>query len=182
MTITLVRVCLLSLAVAFSLSAFACVGPQGPPGPPGPPASSEGPPYVWICAPANNLFAENGNSGSLYVFNASSATANIAAHLLDEKGANLAGVAIPGTNSGLTYPGQQGNATHALLPAHTFTIRWLLPRFPQDSGLPFGDLPVTNLLANRSTAIRVTSDQPIAVSAEYQLTDANTIPCSRVTK
>ena len=180
MTITLVRICNLSLAITLLLTAVACTGPQGPPGPPG---VGEGPPFVWICAPAENIFARQGNFGSVYVFNASLATANIAVHLLDQNGANLAGIAIPGEQSGQHYPGQPGNTTRALLPAHTSTVRWHLPLFPDNSGPTGINLdPAANLLANRSTTIRVTSDQQIVVSAEYELTDTHTISCSRLTK
>ncbi len=184
MTIALGRVWISSMAVAFLLTSLACSGSQAPPGPPSSasPPGSDAPPHVWICAPANSFFAQNGNFGSLYVFNGSSATANLAVHFLDDKGTNLAGVAIPGAQSGENYPGQPGNTTKTLLPAHTLIIAWRLPKFAQDLGGVMGNLgPAADQLANRSTSIRVTSDQPIFVSAEYHLTDTHPIACGRLT-
>ena len=180
MTITLMRVCFSLLAVAFLMSTVACVGPQGPPGPAGP---GGGPPYVWICTPAhfalvaNNLVAGN-TVADLYVFNEGSTSANIAVHILDKDGANLAGLPIPGGGGpSAVYPGQTGNTTQALLPAHTLILQWLLPNIPQNQ---FGS--AINQLANVSTSIRVVSDQPIAVSSNFQLNGVHPIPCSLLPK
>src|ERR1700741_3363201 len=83
-----------------TLSGFvACVGPQGPPGPPGPSGSGGGPPYVWVCTPASYPNAGSNTAADLYVFNGSSATANVAVHILDKNGNNLAGANIQGTST-----------------------------------------------------------------------------------
>jgi hypothetical protein len=44
-------------------------GPAGPPGPPGPPgspgSSSAGPPFIWVCTPANyNISGNHGADGT----------------------------------------------------------------------------------------------------------------------
>src|SRR5713101_9738259 len=65
-------------------------GPQGPAGPQGPqgPAGSSagGPPFVWVCTPANYDIGNNGNNNDIDIFNGSSTTANVAAHFLAKDG------------------------------------------------------------------------------------------------
>src|SRR5437763_3705875 len=56
-------------------------GPAGPQGPAG--TSAGGPPYVWVCTPAN-YFSGSNTSAALFVFNGSSSTANVAVHLLSK--------------------------------------------------------------------------------------------------
>jgi hypothetical protein len=132
---------------------IACVGPQGPPGPPGPSGSRGGPPYVWICTPAQ--FPNAGTStGSIYVFNGSSSTANVAVNFLGRDGNNLAGVTVPGSNPAATYPGEAGATTVPLPAAHTRRVPYVTP--------DTGGKGVTNV----SFSVRVTSDQPIAVGAD----------------
>src|SRR5215470_17696242 len=64
-------------------------GPQGPQGPAG--ASAGGPPFVWACTPAFFPGSPSNNiQTNLYIFNGSSTTANVAMHLLDKNGNNLA--------------------------------------------------------------------------------------------
>ncbi|MDX6403308.1 MAG: hypothetical protein QOH70_763 [Blastocatellia bacterium] len=46
-------------AVVLLMAPIACVGPQGPQGAPGPSGSGGGPPYIWVCTPA-----QYGNGGS----------------------------------------------------------------------------------------------------------------------
>ncbi|MFL6246634.1 MAG: hypothetical protein ACJ74H_11455 [Thermoanaerobaculia bacterium] len=148
------------------------VGPQGPQGPPGPagptgpqgPAGADGvdgdsaggPPYVVVCAPS--IIAVGNNSyAALHVFNGGTATANVSVHFLSKTGVNLAGVAVPGAtppNPGdpvPTYPGQSGAATVPLAPNNTLLYNWITP------------ISTTDLSGNIPTAIKVTSDQPIAV-------------------
>src|SRR6266550_3891697 len=124
MNITLMRrACIACFALVFLIGTFACVGPQGPPGPGG---SGGGPPYVWVCTPAS--FPNAGTStGSIYVFNGSSSTANVAVNFLDNAGNNLAGVTVPGSSPAATYPGEAGATTVPLAAAHTRDIAFVTP-------------------------------------------------------
>jgi hypothetical protein len=141
-------------------------GPTGPAGPPGP--SSGGPPFVWACTPAH--FPNAGSStGNIYVFNASSSTAAIAVNFLDRDGANLAGITIPGSAPTATYPGEAGASTVSLDAGHTRDIPFVTPA---TGG------PVTNV----SFTVRVTSDQPIAVGADFSFSGFHPIPCSLVAR
>src|SRR5262249_46826128 len=71
-------------------------GPQGPQGPQGPPGSSAGgPPFVWVCTPANFPNSAGSPRADIYVFNGGSTTANVAVNILDKSGTNLTGVTIP---------------------------------------------------------------------------------------
>ena len=133
-------------------------GPAGPPGPPGPPGpSSGGAPFVWICTPAHRPLSSGSPRDDVYVFNGNSSTANIAVNILDKDGNNLAGLNIPGSNPVKTYPGEAGAATVALLPAHTRDVDWVMP--DADAGPAF---------TNVAFSVRVTSDQPIVVGANFQ--------------
>ena len=146
-------------------------GPQGPQGPQG--ASAGGPPFVWVCTPA---FAPGeGTLGGnfrqdLYVFNGGSSTANVAVHIFDKNGNNLAGVAIPGaTSAPLTYPGQMGTATVTVAPLNTLIDTWQLPN----------DAPAGG--PNVSVSVQVISDQPVAVGSGFQVLGAS-VPCSLLPK
>ena len=126
-------------------------GPTGPQGPPG--ADAGGPPFVWVCTPAN-VDIGNNNSGEIDIFNGSSDTsANVAAHFLAKDGTNLAGASIPGTNPVATYPGQTGSDTVALGPRNTLNIPYQI-----GAGIRAND---NGLLAS----VAVTSDQPIVVGS-----------------
>lgn len=102
----------------------------------------------------------------LYVFNGSTTTANVAVHILDKNGVNRSGVNIPGSNPAANYPGQTGAATVPVAAANTLIVGWV---FPQDS--PEGG-------ANVSATVRVVSDQPIAVSSNFQWGGYKPLPCS----
>ena len=91
----------------------------------------------------------------LYVFNGSSTTANVAVHILDELGNNLAGVAVPGAG-GATYPGQTGSSTVAVSSLNTLVVTWKMPP----------DLPEGG--SNISHTATVTSDQPIVVGIDLE--------------
>ncbi len=141
--------------------ATGATGATGPAGPPGP--SSGGPPFVWVCTPAH--FPHAGTStGDIYVFNGSSSTANIAVNFLGRDGNNLAGVAVPGAG-GPTYPGEAGASTVTLDAGHTRDVAFNTPDTTD---------PVTNV----SFTVRVTSDQPIAVGADFVFSGFHPIPCS----
>jgi hypothetical protein len=87
----------------------------------------------------------------LYVFNGGTSTANVAVHIFDENGNNLAGVHIPAaTIAPTTYPGQTGSATVTVDPLHTLITEWQLP----------DDTPPA---INISTSVQVISDQPVVV-------------------
>jgi hypothetical protein len=106
----------------------------------------------------------------VYVFNGSSATANIAVHILDKDGNNLAGVTIPGSSPAAIYPGQTGASTEVLLVGHTKIVTW---QTPQDNP-PGGP--------NVSSTVRVISDQPIAVGSDFQFSGFKPLPCSLLPK
>jgi hypothetical protein len=148
-------------------------GPQGPQGPQGPAGSSAGgPPFVWVCTPA--FFPGLGSLGGgtprtdLYVFNGSSMTANVAIHILDKDGNNLAGVTIPGSSPVIPYPGQTGAGTVTVSPSQTLITTWTLPTDAPSGG------------PNVSATVTVTSDQPIAVGSNFSLGAA--VPCSLLPK
>jgi len=173
MNTTLQRASLSCLVFTFLTALVACVGPQGPPGPPGPSGSGGGPPYVWVCTPASYPNAGSHTDADLYVFNGSSATANVAVHILDKNGNNLSGANIPGTSPAATYPGQTGSATVTLAGANNLNVRWKTPI----AGGPGFD-GVTNV----ATAVRVTSDQPITVGSNFQWSGFKPLPCSLLPK
>jgi hypothetical protein len=138
-------------------------GPQGPAGPAGPQGepgvdgvNAGGPPYVVVCAPS--IVALGNNSyAALHVFNGGTATANVSVHFLSKTGVNLAGVAVPGATPPSpgdpvpTYPGQSGAATVPIPPDNTLLYNWTTP------------IATPDLSGNIPTAIKVTSDQPVAV-------------------
>jgi hypothetical protein len=166
MSITLVRRASIGFLALVILSLP--IGCQGPPGPPG--ASASGPPYVWVCTPAFYPTSAGNPRADLYIFNGSSATANIAVHILDKDGNNLSGVIIPGSSPAVPYPGQTGASTEALLAGHTKVVTW---QIPQDSP-PAGP--------NVSATIRVISDQPIVVGSDFQFSGFKPLPCSPLPK
>jgi hypothetical protein len=147
-------------------------GPAGPPGPPGPSAAS-GPPYTWVCTPAH--FPNGGGSprSDVYVFNGSGSTANVAVNILDRDGNNLTGVNIPASNPARTYPGEAGAATVPLLPAHTRDVDWVMPQ---------AGAPPTLDHVNVVFSVRVTSDQPVVVGANFQFNGNVPSECSLLPK
>ena len=148
-------------------------GPAGPAGPQGPAGAgaASGPPYVWVCTPAN-FYSGSATNGELYVFNGSALTANIAVHFLHKDGVNLAGAVVPGgspINPGdplPTYPGQSGAATVALLPSNTHVLYWIMAQGNPAAG---GNVPST---------IRVVADQPTAVGLNLHFSGFHPVPCS----
>ena len=126
--------------------------------------SSSGPPFVWVCTPANYDFGNN-TQAEIDVFNASANTANVAVHFLAKNGANLAGQPIPVTNPVVNYPGQTGNATVAIAPLNTLIIPYQI-----GGGLRSQS---NSLLAS----VRVTSDQPIAVGSNLFNGPPQAVPC-----
>jgi len=146
-------------------------GPQGPTGPAG--SSSGGPPYVWICTPAHRPNAAGSPRDDVYVFNGSSSTANIAVNILDRNGANLAGITIPGSSPARTYPGETGATTVALAPAHTRDVDWVMPT---TSGPGFDGI------TNVAITVRVTSDKPIVVGANFEFNGDIPSQCSLLPK
>ena len=145
-------------------------GPQGPQGPQGPAGSSSGgPPFVWVCTPANFPQAASNTRGDVYIFNGSSSTANVALHILDKDGNNLSGVTVPGSSPPVTYPGQTGSATVPLLADHTLDVTFQTPQ------TFLGD-------TNASYTVRVVSDQPVAVGSDFEFSGFHTLPCSLLPK
>jgi hypothetical protein len=167
---------LMIACVAFVLLAIvnACrPGPQGPPGPSGPPGAS-GPPYVWVCTPAHLPNSAGNPRSDVYVFNGSGVTANVAINILDRDGNNLTGVTIPGSNPVRTYPGEAGAATTPLMPAHTRDVDWVMPQAGGGAGFD----GVTNV----AITVRVTSDQPVVVGANFQFNGNMPSQCSLLPK
>ena len=161
-------------ALALLTALGACTpGPRGPSGPPGP-AGASGPPYVWVCTPTHLPNAAGSPRSDLYVFNGSGSTANIAVNILDRDGNNLSGVAIPGANPVRTYPGEAGAATVTLLPAHTRDLDWVMPQ----AGPP----PTFDGVTHVAFSVRVTSDQPIVVGANFQFNGNIPSECSLLPK
>ena len=146
--------------------ATGATGATGPAGPPGP--SSGGPPFVWTCTPGH--FTNGGAStGAIYVFNAGSSNATIAANFLDKDGNNLAGVPIPG-GGGDTYPGEAGASTVTLAAGHTRDIQYKTPE-----AIP----PYTNVVYT----VRITStDQPITAAADLVFSGFHPFPCTLAPK
>lgn len=146
-------------------------GPQGPAGDQGPPGTSAGgPPFVWVCTPAHLPAASGSPRDDVYVFNGSANTATIAVNILDANGNNLAGHTIPG--SATTYPGESGAATVTLAPGHTRDVNWVMPN---TSATPATDTDV-------AFTVRVTSDQPIVVGANFQFNGSIPSQCSLLPK
>ncbi len=149
-------------------------GPQGPQGPQGPAGTSAGgPPFVWVCSPAfapGTATMGTNFRMDLYVFNGSASTANVAVHIFDKDGNNLAGASIPGaTSPPLTYPGQTGSATVTVDPLHTLITTWQLPNDAPTGG------------PNVSTSVQVISDQPVTASSGFGVVGAP-VPCSLLPK
>lgn len=148
-------------------------GPAGPPGPAGAPGSGGGPPYVWVCTPAHRPNAAGSPRDDVYIFNGSTSTANIAVNILDRNGTNLAGVTIPGSSPARTYPGESGSSTVSLAPAHTRDVDWVMPT---TSGPGFDGI------TNVAISVRVTSDKPIVVGANFEFNGDIPSQCSLLPK
>jgi hypothetical protein len=165
--------CLALVILGVVIIASGCQGPPGPPGPAGPSGSGGGAPYVWICTPAHYANAGSNTPADLYVFNGGVASANVAVHILDRDGNNLAGVTVPASTPASTYPGQTGSTTVPLASAHTLHVNW---QTPQAGG------PGLDGITHVSFAVRVTSDQPIVVGSNFQWSGFHPLPCSLLPK
>jgi hypothetical protein len=142
-------------------------GPEGPAGPAGPAGSTAtGPPFTWICTPAHYPLTGGFPRADVYVFNASATTANVAVHILDQNGTNLAGATIPGTSPAQTYPGETGSTTVPVAPSATRDVKWVQPETSPEGG------------PNVSFTVRVVSDQPIAVGTNFGFSGPIPLPCS----
>ena len=104
------------------------------------------------------------------MFNGGGVTANIGVNILDANGNNLAGHTIPG--SAATYPGQTGATTVSLEPAHTRDVNWVMPN---TTSTPATDTDV-------AFSVRVTSDQPIVVGANFQFNGGIPSQCNLLPK
>src|SRR4051812_22920905 len=104
-------------------------GPEGPQGPSG--ASAGGPPYVWICSPANFPGTGSNPRHDIYVFNGSASNANVSVNILDKNGNNLLGHTVPGSNPAALYPGQANASTISVAPANTYNLNWFAPQTAQ---------------------------------------------------
>ncbi len=154
------------LAPLALVAAFAACHPTQP-------SSRGGGPYVWVCTPASNETVAGNTRAGLYVFNGGSSNANVAVNILDRDGNNLAGHNIPGTNPAQNYPGQTGNATVPVAPAHTLVVDWTTPQTAQ---------PQSDGVTDVSYTVRVTSDQPVAVGSNFWWNGPAPLPCSLLPK
>ena len=130
-------------------------GPKGDTGDPGPPGTSAGGPYVWVCTPAHVANGANNTLSHLYIFNGSDTTANVGVNFFDIGGTNLVGVTIPGSAPVTPYPGETGASTVTLATHATRHLSWPIPNGAAD--------PAPNV----AFSVRVTSDQPIVVGANF---------------
>jgi hypothetical protein len=121
-----------------------------------------------MCTPAHYPNLGGGARADLYVSNASSSTANVGVNILDKNGANLAGVAIPGSPGALTYPGDVGLATVPLVAGGTRTLTWDVPATAS---------PTYDGVTNTAFSVRITSDQPIAVGSNFSVFENKALPC-----
>jgi hypothetical protein len=94
-------------------------------------------------------------------------------NILDRDGNNLAGVTIPDSNPARVYPGEAGATTVTLAPAHTRDVDWVMP---STSG------PGLDGITNVAFSVRVTSDQPIVVGANFQFNGDIPSQCSLLPK
>jgi hypothetical protein len=137
-------------------------GPAGPAGPAG--SSAGGPPYVWVCTPARFPQSSSNTRSDLYVYNGGSSPATVSVTIFDQNGGDLTGVAIPG--AGANYPGVTNTA---VAPNATLNLTW--------------QTPAENLGGSISYSVRVTStDQPIAVGADFQWSGFQQRQCSLLPK
>lgn len=146
-------------------------GPAGPSGPSGPAGTSAGgPPYVWACTPANYFSGSNTNA-SIFIFNGSASAANVAVHILNKDGVNLAGVAVPGATPPVagdpvpTYPGQTGAATVPLPSLNTMIVKWLTAAGDPSAG------------GNVASTVHIVSDQPIVVGSNIEFSGFHPVTC-----
>lgn len=155
-------------------------GPQGPLGPEGPQGlqgiqgvqgipgtSAGGPPYVWVCTPANYNIGGHSNA-EIHIFNGSGTTANVAAHFLAYDGTNLAGATIPTSSPSATYPGETDGTTVTLASRNTRILHYLTGE---------GNPAALNTLV---ASVEVVSDQLIVLGSEMQNGPPNAIPCSKL--
>lgn len=146
-------------------------GPEGPQGPAG--SSAGGPPYVWICSPANFPNTGGNPRHDIYVFNGSGSNANVSVNILDRDGNNLLGHTVPGSNPAALYPGQANASTVSVAPAHTYSLNWLSPQTSQ---------PASDGVTDVAFSVRVTSDQPITVGHDFHWQEFVSIPCALLPK
>lgn len=129
-------------------------------------SARSGPPYVWACTPAN-YFSGSSTNGSLFVYNGSSATANVAVNFLNKDGSNLAGVAVPGAG-GATYPGQTGTSTVPVNAGNTWIVNWMTAQGNPASG------------GNVAATVRISSDQPIVAGSNIEFSGFHPTVCGYV--
>jgi len=144
-------------------------GPQGPQGDPGA-SSGGGPPFEWVCTPISIANSSGNASIDLSIFNGSANTANVAVHVYNEAGTNLAGQNIPGTNPAVQYPGQTGNNTVAVAPKHTLHVPFQVAQSFQIDPAQVG------------TSVHVISDNPIAVGINVAWSGQFPGPCMQLPK
>lgn len=143
-------------------------GVQGPQGPQGDPGSSSGPPFEWVCTPISIPNAAGNSAIDLSIFNGSLNSANVAVHVYNGAGTNLAGQTIPGTNPGVPYPGQTGNNTVAVASKNTLHMEFQTAQSYQVDPAQVG------------TSVHVTSDNPIAVGINIAWSGQFPGPCMQL--
>ena len=129
-----------------------------------------GPPFTWVCTPANYDLGNSGNNSEIDIFNGSATTANVTVHFLAKDGTNLAGAVIPGSNPPVTYPGQTGSTTVPLASQNTMILPYLTGQ---------GTRATDNTLL---ATVSVVSDQPIVVGYNIPFGALQATPCSLLPK
>ena len=81
---------------------------------------------------------------------------------------------MPNSNPVVNYPGEAGATTITLAVAHTRDLNWPLPAT--------GPNPPFDGVTNVAVSVRVTSDQPIVVGANFQFNGNLPSQCSLLPK
>lgn len=144
-------------------------GPEGPEGPQGPAGvSSAGPPYVWVCTPASYPNFGSTPTAYVYTFNGSASPASVSVRFYDKFGNDLATHNIPGTSSPVQQYPDVSNVSVA--PNSTLDVSFFTPA---TSPHPTNDVVFS---------VKVTSDQPVVVGSNFNLSLPNPSPCSLLPK
>jgi hypothetical protein len=98
--------------------------------------------------------------------------ADVSVNILNAAGVNLLGHTIPGSPGPNTYPGDADGATVSLNPANTRDVNWLMPN---TTATPATDPDV-------AFSVRIVSNQPIVVGANFEFNGDIPSQCSLLPK
>jgi hypothetical protein len=96
----------------------------------------------------------------------------VSVNILNAVGVNLLGHTIPGSSPAQLYPGDADGATVSLNPANTRDVNWVMPN---TTATPATDPDV-------AFSIRIVSDQPIVVGANFEFNGDIPSQCSLLPK